>query len=481
MASKTRYIVIAAVGIAAASGAAWWLQRPAAPQKADNNLAAPGGANGPSAGARGPGGAPGGPQGAGRAVAVEAMPVRQMALRDDAEAVGSLRSRRSVVLRPEVSGRITALNFSDGQRVRQGQVLVQFDDQLPRAQVQQSQAELSIAQANHKRNQELVAQGFISQRSVDESAANLEVAQAKLSLSQATASRLRILAPFDGVAGIRSVNVGDYLKDGADIVNVEDLDAVYVDFRLPERLQGKVRTGQTARVAFDALPGVRYAAVIQAINPQIDADGRAVAVRGCIDNRRLQLRPGMFARVTTVFSERANARVIPEEAIVPEGNSAFVYKLIDGKEPGTRVTQRTAVTLGARAPGLVEVVDGLAAGDLVITAGQQRIQRDGTAVRVVVLGQPEGGNKGNGPGGKGAGGPARAASGAASGAVAMADAPASAVPANAAPAAATPAPVPAPAAAPVAAVVEPLPGPNPCQVAGTSSGRSIPVAPRKPA
>ncbi|MDZ7866451.1 efflux RND transporter periplasmic adaptor subunit [Acidovorax sp.] len=454
MASKTRYIVVAVVGIAAASGAAWWLQRPAVPPKAEAASAPAGGNTAPTS-ARGPGG----PGGAGRVVAVEATPVRQMALRDDAEAVGSLRSRRSVVLRPEVSGRITQLNFTDGQRVRQGQVLVQFDDQLPRAQVQQAQAELSIAQANHKRNQELVAQGFISQRSVDESAANLEVAQARLALAQATASRLRILAPFDGIAGIRGVNVGDYLKDGADIVNVEDLDVVYVDFRLPERLQAKVRTGQTARVAFDALPGVRYAAVIQAINPQIDADGRAVAVRGCIDNRRLQLRPGMFARVTTVFSERANARVIPEEAIVPEGSNAFVYKVIEGKEPGTRVSQRSAVKLGARAPGLVEVVDGLAADDLVVTAGQQRIQRDGTAVRVVVLGQPEAPGKA-----QGAAGPARAASGT----VAAADVPAPA-----------PAPV-APAPAPVDALVEPLPGPNPCQVAGSASGRPAPAAARQP-
>lgn len=459
MASKTRYIVVAAVGIAAASGAAWWLQRPAAPPKTEA-ASAPAGGNAAPTSARGPGG----PAGAGRVVAVEATPVRQMALRDDAEAVGSLRSRRSVVLRPEVSGRITQLNFTDGQRVRQGQVLVQFDDQLPRAQVQQAQAELSIAQANHKRNQELVAQGFISQRSVDESAANLEVAQAKLALAQATASRLRILAPFDGIAGIRGVNVGDYLKDGADIVNVEDLDVVYVDFRLPERLQAKVRTGQTARVAFDALPGVRYAAVIQAINPQIDADGRAVAVRGCIDNRRLQLRPGMFARVTTVFSERANARVIPEEAIVPEGSNAFVYKVIEGKEPGTRVSQRSAVKLGARAPGLVEVVDGLAADDLVVTAGQQRIQRDGTAVRVVVLGQPEVSGKAKGPAG-----PARAASDT----VAAADVPTPAAPAPA------PAPV-APAPAPVDALVEPLPGPNPCQVAGTASGPPAPAAARQP-
>lgn len=321
---------------------------------------------------------------------VEATAVRQMALRDDAEAVGSLRSRRSVVLRPEISGRITHLNFRDGQRVHKGQLLVQLDDQLPRAQVQQSRAELSIARANHKRNQELVAQGFISQRSVDESAANLEVAEAKLALSEATAQRLRILAPFDGIAGIRGVNVGDYLKDGADIVNVEDLDAVYVDFRLPERLQDKVKPGQLARVAFDALPGVQYAAVVQAINPQIDADGRSIAVRGCIDNRRLQLRPGMFARVTAVFGERADARVIPEEAIVPDGTSPYVLRIVPGKEEGSKIAKRTPVRLGARTPGFVEVVEGLAAGDVVVTAGQQRLQRDGLAVRVVELGQSAG-------------------------------------------------------------------------------------------
>lgn len=323
-------------------------------------------------------------------MAVEATTVRLMAMRDDAEAVGSLKSRRSVVVRPEVGGRITQLNFRDGERVHKGQVLVQFDDQLPRAQVLQSQAELSIAQANHKRNQELVAQGFISQRSVDESAANLEVAQAKLALAQATAARLRILAPFDGIAGIRGVNVGDYLKDGADIVNVEDLDAVYVDFRLPERLQAKVRKGQAASVTFDALPGMQYTAVVQAINPQIDADGRSLAVRGCIDNRKLELRPGMFARVTAVFGERSDARVVPEESVVPDARSPYVLRVVEGKEPGTRIAQRTPVKLGARQPGWVEVVDGLSPGDTVVTAGQQRLQRDGMVVRVVEVGKSEG-------------------------------------------------------------------------------------------
>ena len=356
--------------------------------------------------------------------------------------------------------------------MRRGQVLVQLDDQLPRALIQQSRAEWSIAQANHKRNQELVAQGFISQRSVDESAANLEVAQAKLALAQATAQRLKIVAPFDGIAGIRGVNVGDYLKDGADIVNIEDLAAVYVDFRLPERLQSKVRPGQTAQVTFDALPGVRYAALVQAISPQIDADGRAIAVRGCIDNRRLQLRPGMFARVTTVFSERSDARVVPEEAIVPDGSSPYVLKVVEGKEPGSKVTRRTPVQLGVRSPGWVEVLDGLSAGDLVVTAGQQRIRKDGTEVRVVELGK-----QGNGGAAAPAARPASGASGAAGGvgpkAAAVADAPAPST--SAAPA--SPSPVTAPSVPSAVAVrtdAQPLPGPNPCLPAGSSTRSTAP-------
>ena len=467
MASKNKYLVFAVIGIAAASGASWWLQKPAQPpQRAE---AGAGGAGAPGGG--------GAAAGAGRPVAVEAVTVRKMALRDDADAVGSLKSRQSVMLRPEVGGRITQLNFHDGQRVRRGQVLVQLDDQLPRAQIQQSRAELSIAQANHKRNQELVAQGFISQRSVDESAANLEVAQAKLALAQATAQRLKIVAPFDGIAGIRGVNVGDYLKDGADIVNIEDLDAVYVDFRLPERLQSKVRPGQTAQVTFDALPGVRYAALVQAISPQIDADGRAIAVRGCIDNRRLQLRPGMFARVTTVFSERSDALVVPEEAIVPDGTSPYVLKVVEGKEPGSQVTRRTPVQLGVRSPGWVEILDGLSAGDLVVTAGQQRIRKDGTEVRVVELGK-----QGNGGAAAAAARPASGASGAAGGAgpkaAEVADAPAP----NTSAAPAYPSPVTAPSVPSALAVrseAQPLPGPNPCQLAGSST-RSAPPGHRAP-
>ena len=232
MASKSVYTTVAVLGIAAASGAAWWYQNkapitvnpssatPVSSQTSGQVGSATPASTGSANGAAGTAAAPVRPP------SVESAKVEIMKLTDDTQAVGSLKSRQGVTLRPEVSGRITQLNFKDGERVKKGQLLVQFDDQLQLAQVKQSQAELSIALANHKRNQELVAQNFISKRSVEESAANLEVAQAKLSLSQATASRLKITAPFDGITGIRTVNVGDYLKDGGDIVNIEDIAAV---------------------------------------------------------------------------------------------------------------------------------------------------------------------------------------------------------------------------------------------------------------
>jgi membrane fusion protein (multidrug efflux system) len=322
---------------------------------------------------------------------VEVAKVESMSLVDETQAVGSLRSRQGVMLRPEVGGRVKQILFSDGQRVRKGQLMVQFEDQLQQAQVAQARAELSIAEANHKRNQELVAQNFISQRSLDESSAALEVSRAKLSLAQATLQRLQVLAPFDGITGLKQINVGDYLKDGADMVNVEDIDAVLLDFRLPERFQAKIRAGQKAQLTVDALPGRPFTAIVQAVDPLIEANGRSVGVRGCIDNRQQQLRPGMFVRVNAVFGSRDNALVIPEEAIIPQGGRTFVVKVVAGDKPGALVSERVAVKVGLRQPGKVEIVEGLSVGDTVVTAGHQRLQKDGTAVRVVDLSQPGGG------------------------------------------------------------------------------------------
>ena len=323
--------------------------------------------------------------------------VEAATLEDDATAVGSLRSRQGVVLRPEVSGRIASLGFSDGQRVRRGQLLVQLDDTLQQAQLKQAEAQASIARTNLQRNRELVAENFVSQSAVDQSAAALEVAEAQVALTKAQLARMRIVAPFDGMAGIRSVDLGDYVKDGADLVNIEDLSQVLVDFRLPERFIARVKTGQTVDVSLDALPGQRFSGRIDALDSVIDADGRSLLVRARLDNPGGVLKSGLFARTRIVFSQRDNALVVPEEALVPQGGKQYLFKVVDG--PNGKVAKRIEALIGMRLPGKVEVLEGLAAGDLVVTAGQARLGRgDAVPLRVVDLSNPAGAAAGRPPG-----------------------------------------------------------------------------------
>ncbi len=405
MTTNLKYPVVAVVGIALVSAGAWWYQsKPAVAREATG---------GQAASTSRPSGAPAGGAAA-RPAGVEVALVDTMRLQDDAQTVGSLRSRQSVMVRPEVAGRIRALGFKDGSNVRRGQLLVQLDDTLQRAEVKQAQAQLSIVQANYKRNQELVAQNFVAQRVLEESAANLEVAQAQLALANARLSRMAILAPFAGTVGIRNVNIGDYVKDGADLVNLEDTSSMYVDFRLPERFQGKLKPQQTVELALDAFPGRAFQARIEALDPLLDVNGRSVGVRAVLPNNSGEsvlsgsrpaagalatpLRPGMFARVTSVFSINEAALVVPEEAIVPQGGRQFVITVVApeavpavaGKVPPDTqfVSLRQEVTLGVRRLGKVEITRGLSQGQTVVVAGQQRLQRDGTPLRVIATGQP---------------------------------------------------------------------------------------------
>lgn len=393
MSNKTLYVVVAAAGIGLASAGAWWFQNRASP-----SAAAPGAAAGAP-----PNAAPGAPGRPAGVPSVEVTQVKTLRIQDDAQAVGTLRSRQSVTLRPEVSGRIAQIGFADGAQVRRGQMLVQLDDVLQRAELSQAQAQLSIAQANLKRNQELVAQNFVAQRVLDESQASLQVAEAQVALAQARLQRMRVTAPFDGTVGLRGINLGEYVKDGADLVNLEDTSALLVDFRLPERYQARIKSGQSVQVQLDAVPGQSFVARVQAVDPLLDANGRSVAVRAVLPPSPAgDLRPGMFARVLTVFSVNEAALVVPEEALVPQGGKQFVFRLEkEGEGDAAKlVSKRTEVQLGVRQGAQVQVVAGLAAGDTVVVAGQQRLQRDGTAVRVVDMSQPGGGPRapGAGPG-----------------------------------------------------------------------------------
>lgn len=397
MPSKKTHLVIAVVGIAVLGAAAWlWQQR--------GGTLAGHAAVGPAASSAGAGAG----QGSVAATPVEVGLVQALRVTDDVQAVGSLRSHRGVMLRPETAGRIVHIGFADGQRVRSGQLLVQLDDTLQRAQLQQAEAQATIARTNLQRSRELVAQGFVSQSAVDQNEAALQVAQAQVALARAQLARMKVLAPFDATAGIRHVNLGDYLKDGADIVNLEDLSAMLVDFRLPERWVARVRVGQAVDIAIDALPGRSFKGRVTALDALVDADGRSLLVRAQVDNTGAVLRPGMFARPRIVFSVRPDALMVPEEALLPQGSRQYVFRVEpDGK--GGEQARRIEAHLGLRQPGKVELLQGVRPGDRVVVAGHDRLRGDLVPVRVVEL-KPSGGAPNAGAAGGAGSAPATGAS-----------------------------------------------------------------------
>jgi membrane fusion protein (multidrug efflux system) len=393
---KTIHTWVAVVGILTVGAAAWWWQRGAGVERKEASAA--GAATTAPAGAQAAGGA----AGSGAPAVVEVARVEVARIEDDAQAVGSVRAVQTVILRPEVSGRVVRLGFTDGARVRRGQLLVQLDDTLQDAQLKQAQAQASIARTNLQRSRELLAEKFVSESAVDQNLAVLDVAQAQVALARAQLSRLAIRAPFDGAVGIRSVALGDYVKDGADLVSLEDRSRMWVDFRLPERYVGQTRTGQAVQVTLDALPGRPFVARIEALDALVDTEGRSLLVRARIDQPGEELKSGMFARARVVFAVREQALMVPEEALVPQGGKQYVVKAVPA--PGAAasapagnangagpllISQRLEARLGVRHAGKVEILDGLAAGDLVVTAGQARVMRgDGLPLRVVDVDKP---------------------------------------------------------------------------------------------
>ena len=319
-------------------------------------------------------GAAGGPPGGG-VIAVEVAKVKASDFSDEASAVGNLKSGESVVLRPETPGRVATINFRDGTIVSKGTVLVGLDASIQVAELQQAKANLALARSNHKRNRELLDRKFISQQALDNSGAALKVQEAAVQLAEAKMARMEIKAPFNGMVGLRNVSVGDYVKEAQDLINIEEIGTLRVDFKLPESYLGRVSKGQTVEVTSDALPGQYFKAVLDAVDPMVDQGGRAISSRARLDNQAGKLRPGLFVRVRLLFGERQNVLMVPEQAIVP-GVQPAVFKVIDGKATLVKVR------LGVRRAAQVEVLEGLAEGDVIVTAGQLKL-RDGAAVRPI--------------------------------------------------------------------------------------------------
>lgn len=305
---------------------------------------------------------------------VEVVPVRQMEVRDELITFGSLRSDESVMIRPEIEGRLATLHFREGQAVTAGDLLVSLDDAIARAEFAQARANLDLAEKNHQRAQMLFQRGASNAQALDEAQSQLQAARAAQALAQARLDKTQIKAPYDGTLGLRQASVGDYLSAGQNIVNLEVLDPLKVDFRIPQKAVAQVRLGQTVEITLDTYPGERFRGEIYAINPRLDEAGRSQAIRAHIANDDRRLRPGQFVRVSVILDVRPDALVIPEEAVMPQGDKLLVNLLVDDK------VERREVTLGKRFDGLVEVREGLQGDETIISAGWQRV-REGLAVR----------------------------------------------------------------------------------------------------
>lgn len=357
---KTNLIAGAVVAVLAVGGLSYWAgTRSGTPAPSPAPAGAP---------AKGPGGPPAG-------IAVEAQRPTPMRLPQSLTTVGSLRSEETVIVRPEIAGRVALLAFREGHRVTKGDVLVRLDDSVQKADLERARANLVLSKSKFERAEDLRAKGFISGQARDEAENAFKVAQADAELAAARLAKAEIRAPFSGTVGLRSVSLGDYVKEGQDIVNLEEIDPLKVDFRIPEVFLSQVRAGQALQLSLDAMPDRTWPGQVLAINPLIDAAGRSIVIRAQVSNSDGKLRPGMFARVRLLTSDVRDSLVIPEESIFPVGDDKFVYKVVEGR------AQRQKIEIGQRRDGKVEVLAGLGAQDRIVTAGVVKV-RDGAMLKV---------------------------------------------------------------------------------------------------
>lgn len=372
---KNIVVVGLCVGLVLIGGAGYWLGKT---QSSTITNAPNGAASGSSQVTKtGPTGAGVG----GGGIAIEASKVKTVRMSQGLTAVGSLRSDESVTIRPEVSGRISEIGFREGQRVKKGATLIRFDTSVQRAELEQASANLGLSKSRLERSRDLFTKGFISAQARDETESNFKLAQASYDLSQARLTKLDIKAPFSGIVGLRMVSIGDYVKDGQDIVNLEEIDPLKVDFKIPEIYLKQVAVGQALQITLDAFPNQTFQGKVLAINPLVDTNGRSIVIRAVIKNTEARLRPGMFARVRLLFSDERDSVAVPEQSLIPVGDEQYLFKVVDGR------AQRFKVEIGQRREGQVEVLQGLAAGDVIVTAGQLKL-RDGALVKIADEARP---------------------------------------------------------------------------------------------
>lgn len=319
-------------------------------------------------------------QGGAKIVPIEAAKVRIGERIASYNTVGTLKANESLILRPEVAGRIEAIHFTEGSTVKKGDLLISIDDRIYAAELKQAQAALTLAQATYKRAKLLKEKGVGTVSNYDMSAAALNASQAQVDLARARLDKTKIAAPFDGAVGLRMVSPGDYVNVAQDIVSFQSITPMKADFTLPESATRAVAVDQTIEMTVDAYPDKIFNGTVYAIEPQIDIANRNLTLRASVPNEGGELKAGSFAKISLITGRDEAAMFVPESAIMPRGNDNFVYVVGEGNKIATQ-----KVETGERKGGEVAILSGLTKESIVVTAGHLKI-RDGAEVTYKLAG-----------------------------------------------------------------------------------------------
>lgn len=330
----------------------------------------------PSAvGGKGSAGSPGG-KGSGpkSKIPVGVYVVATTSLSDEVTSTGSVLAEESVVIRTEIAGRITSLNFKEGQNVREGQLLFTINADETRAQLQKLRANLRLYQDQEKRQRTLLTKEYISQQEYEQSNNQVLTARADQQALQATLLKSNVRAPFAGRLGLSTITMGTYVSPNTPVVTLARTRPVKIDFAVPGRFAAKVRVGDIIH-ATDEATAKEYAAKVYAVNPELDPVSRTLQARARFANQHDELQPGAFVKVKLDLSETTDALQIPTEAVVPVAAGYQVYVVKNGK------VATKNIKIGLRSDKLIQVLSGLAVGDSVVRSGVLQI-KTGDAVQV---------------------------------------------------------------------------------------------------
>ena len=313
--------------------------------------------------AAGPGGAGGFP--ATQVVAVEA---RRQHVSETLSLVGTLAPNEMVEIKSEMDGTIAEINFKEGDRVEAGRLLIRLDDSKLAATVAEAEANFKLSLANNDRAKQLSVSGLATPQDLDNAAAQFQVMQAALDLKKRELKDARILAPFAGVVGARSVSPGQVIGKNATLIQLVDLDPVKVEVNVPERHLSQIALGQSIEFGVAAFPNDRFKGEVYFVSPQLDASTRTALVKARIPNPALKLKGGMFANLVLTLMLRDSAVVVPEPALVNSGDTVTVFVVDDNS-----TAQIRPVKIGLRLAGKAEVLSGLQAGEKVVVEGVQKL------------------------------------------------------------------------------------------------------------